>query len=128
MSKDKPKGGLGKGLDILFGDSNMNIDSEPQNISQDTLNEKTTHENVTELNPKPDESILFLSIEGIKTNPFQPRKEFEQSAIEELAESIRQKGVIQAITVRRLDDGTYGLPTSLPWGIDFGDGNNIIAL
>lgn len=99
MSKDKPKGGLGKGLDILFGDTNMNIDSE---------NEKT-HENVTELNPKSEESILFLSIDKIKTNPYQPRKEFEQSALEELAESIKQKGVIQAITVRRLDDGSYEL-------------------
>ena len=109
MAKDKPKGGLGKGLDILFGDSNMNIDSEQQNSSQNSSIEKTTHENVTELHPKPDESVLFLPINGIKTNPFQPRKEFEQSALEELAESIRQKGVIQAITVRKLEDGTYEL-------------------
>jgi ParB family chromosome partitioning protein len=97
MSKDKTKGGLGKGLDVLFGGSNMNIEPEQ------------THENVRELNPKPDESVLFLPLDRIKTNPFQPRKEFEQSALEELSESIKQKGVIQAITVRRLGDGSYEL-------------------
>ena len=53
MSKDKPKGGLGKGLDILFGDTNMNIDSEKN---------EPIHENVTELNPKSEESILFISL------------------------------------------------------------------
>src|SRR5205085_8705178 len=88
----------------------MNIDSNIQeNISRDISNEKSTHENVTELNPSSGESILFLEIDKIKTNPYQPRKEFEQSALEELAESVRQKGVIQAITVRRLEDGSYEL-------------------
>ncbi len=97
MSKDKPKGGLGKGLDVLFGGSDMNIEPE------------TRHENITELNPKVEEHSMFISIDEIKTNPFQPRKEFEQSALEELSESIKQKGVIQAITVRKTEDGGYEL-------------------
>src|SRR5262245_21737138 len=98
MSKDKPKGGLGKGLDILFGGS----ESAEQSVQE-------FHKNVTELNPKSDEQILFLEISGIRANPYQPRKEFDHPELNELADSIRQKGIIQAITVRKLDDGNYEL-------------------
>src|SRR4030095_6460096 len=95
MAKDKPKGGLGKGLDVLFGGSEVN--------------EPLRHENITELNPKADEQILFVELENIKANPYQPRKDFDMEELNDLAESIRQKGVIQAITVRKLDDGSYEL-------------------
>ncbi len=98
MNKDKPKGGLGKGLDVLFGGSNVNIEPE-------------TPANVTELNPNPkiEESILFIPIGQIKTNPFQPRQLFNQEELKELADSISQKGVIQAITVRKTAEGNYEL-------------------
>lgn len=94
MQKDKPKGGLGKGLDVLFGG---------------TPAEQETATNITELIPKPDESILFIPIDSIKANPYQPRKEFDIKELNELAESIRMKGIIQAITLRKADDGTYEL-------------------
>jgi ParB family chromosome partitioning protein len=102
MPKDKTKGGpartggLGKGLDVLFGTSPANIDPDTQS-------------NITELISKPDESILFIPIENISSNPFQPRKEFDGNELKELAESIKQKGVIQAITVRKTDEGNYEL-------------------
>lgn len=102
MAKDKPKsgttrtGGLGKGLDVLFGSSPVN--AEPENES-----------NITELIPKSDDSILFVQIDSITSNPFQPRKEFDESEMNELAESIKQKGVIQAITVRKTVEGVYEL-------------------
>lgn len=95
-SKDKTKGGLGKGLDVLFGGSTVNIEPE-------------TGSNITELNPKPDDSILFIHVDSIKANPFQPRKEFDENELKELADSIKQKGVIQAITLRKADDGSYEL-------------------
>ena len=43
----------------------------------------------------------------IKANPDQPRREFDAQALEELAESIRQIGIIQPITLRKMDDGAY---------------------
>ncbi len=100
MSKDKPKGGLGKGLDILFGGSEA---------AEQNNNIPEFHKNITELNPKSDEQILFIELDMIKANPYQPRKEFDNSELNDLAESIRQKGIIQAITVRKIDDGSYEL-------------------
>jgi ParB family transcriptional regulator, chromosome partitioning protein len=107
MSKDKPKGGLGKGLDVLFGGSQSEQASE-KTSSQSNVNEPV-HANVTEMNPQGDEQILFISLGSIKANPYQPRKDFDSSELNDLTESIKQKGVIQAITVRRLDDGNYEL-------------------
>lgn len=97
MSKDKIKGGLGKGLDVLFGGN----DSESRN---------TSPENITEMNPvHSDENILFIELGKINSNPYQPRKEFDDSELKDLAASIKQKGVIQAITVRKLENGNFEL-------------------
>ena len=52
-------------------------------------------------------SINEVAIEKIKANPNQPRREFDATALEELADSIRQIGIIQAITLRQMEDGTY---------------------
>ena len=52
-------------------------------------------------------SIGEVDIRSIVANPNQPRREFDPEALEELAESIRQIGVIQPITLRKMDDGTY---------------------
>lgn len=52
-------------------------------------------------------SISEIPIEAIKANPNQPRREFAAEALEELSESIRQIGIIQPITLRKMDDGTY---------------------
>ena len=53
----------------------------------------------------PDETVAFdttphLSTKLISPNPYQPRQEFDQSSLKELAESIKEKGIIQPITVR----------------------------
>ena len=47
-------------------------------------------------------SVTMLSIKNIEANPFQPRTHFEESALEELVESIKQHGIIQPVTVRKL--------------------------
>ncbi|MBI4768182.1 MAG: ParB/RepB/Spo0J family partition protein [Deltaproteobacteria bacterium] len=49
--------------------------------------------------------FLFIGIEEVRPNPFQPRKKVKEAAIEELAESIREKGIIQPLLVRKVDDG-----------------------
>ncbi len=58
---------------------------------------------------KPEASINEIEISLIETNPFQPRSHFDQEALEELAASIRQIGIIQPITVRKLDETRYQL-------------------
>lgn len=50
------------------------------------------------------EKIMYVSLDKIKPNPFQPREDFEQEALEELTQSIKEKGVIQPLLVRRIGD------------------------
>lgn len=52
-------------------------------------------------------SISEIAIDKIHANPNQPRREFDAEALEELAESIRQIGIIQPITLRQMPEGTY---------------------
>jgi len=79
MAKLK-KGGLGKGLDALF-------------VENDTG----------------DTSSVTLRISEIEPNREQPRKYFDEEALTELADSIRQHGVIQPLLVRPMENGTYQL-------------------
>lgn len=53
--------------------------------------------------------IALVPIDFITHNPFQPRKEFDEEALEELKESIATHGLIQPVTLRRLDDQNYQL-------------------
>lgn len=52
-------------------------------------------------------SIGEIEIEKIVANPNQPRQDFNEDALQELADSIKELGVIQPITLRKRDDGTY---------------------
>lgn len=52
-------------------------------------------------------SICEISIEQIFPNPNQPRREFDESALQELSDSIRELGIVQPITLRDQGDGTY---------------------
>ena len=54
---------------------------------------------------KRSERVQFVRTERIRPNPSQPRKVFDPVALQELAESIRQYGILQPLTVRRLPDG-----------------------
>lgn len=63
---------------------------------------------------QPEETVRTLSrnfamipVEKISANPDQPRKDFEEEPLEELAASIRVHGIIQPLTVRHMGDGTY---------------------
>lgn len=50
---------------------------------------------------------LWVSVDLLKPNPHQPRKEFEEEALHELADSIREHGILQAITVEDAGDGSF---------------------
>ncbi|HWQ81525.1 MAG TPA: ParB/RepB/Spo0J family partition protein [Ignavibacteria bacterium] len=81
------KGGLGKGLSALF--ENRNIDPNNPNGSAKSVFE----------------GKLFVEIGKIRTNPFQPREDFDEAKLNELANSIKKKGVLQPITVKLAEDG-----------------------
>jgi len=57
------------------------------------------------------DAIKEVAIKDIEANPWQPRSEFDEEALNELAESIRQIGIVQPITVRKLENGKYQLIT-----------------
>lgn len=48
-------------------------------------------------------SIFFIEVDKIKPNPFQPRREFDEARLRDLADSIRQYGVLQPLTVSRVE-------------------------
>lgn len=52
-------------------------------------------------------SINEIAINLIKANPNQPRREFDPEALQELSDSIKEIGIIQPITLRKMEDGTY---------------------
>ncbi len=51
----------------------------------------------------------FIKLESIEVNPYQPRTQFDEQALQELAQSIRTYGLIQPVTVRPIENGKYQL-------------------
>ncbi len=82
---------LGRGLDDIGGgrglDALIDTGSEVRTQGSSNLNE--------------------IAISKIEPNPNQPRREFDQEALQELANSIREVGIIQPITLRQMDNGKY---------------------
>ena len=54
-------------------------------------------------------NIVYVNIESIRPNPYQPRKQFNKASLEELCESIKQYGVLQPINIRRISNNSYEL-------------------
>jgi len=63
----------------------------------------------TDLPTRDTNSIQQIKVSKIVANPFQPRREFDSVALEELKKSISEKGLIQPVTVRQMPDETYQL-------------------
>ncbi len=83
--------GLGRGLEALFGafDNNDN------------------YKNITTQKKGDDTGVLEIDINKIKPNPNQPRKNFDQDALNELAASIKVHGIVQPIVLNQQPDGQY---------------------
>lgn len=92
MAKAIKKQALGRGLSALLKDPDNDIKS---------VNDKNADKVVG--------NIIELEIEAIEINPFQPRTNFNEESLKELATSIKELGVIQPITVRKLDFNKYQL-------------------
>ena len=96
----KQQRGLGKGIGALLGGEN---DFAPfrQPVGY-------VHKEVVGQRPSQDTAdILRIPVDMIEPNPYQPRMNFDQEALDELADSIRTLGLIQPITVRRKEEGRY---------------------
>ena len=81
MAKATKKQVLGRGLSALLKDS--------------SINETNTNLVVG--------TIVEIELENIEVNPYQPRTFFDEESLRELASSIKELGVIQPITVRKID-------------------------
>tara|TARA_B100001027_G_C16254187_1_gene326070 strand:- start:941 stop:1825 length:885 start_codon:yes stop_codon:yes gene_type:complete len=91
MNKSKKKSALGRGLSVLLNNSDSySIDTNP--------NEE-----------KIKVGVVAIPITQIATNPYQPRSNFSDENIGELAESIKNLGIVQPITVRKLENGEFQL-------------------
>lgn len=84
------KSALGKGLGALLGDKDMTEEKKAE-VEEKIENLKGS-------------SLEEISLDLIEANPDQPRREFDSEKMQELADSIKQLGVIQAITVRKVGD------------------------
>ncbi|MDB4207437.1 ParB/RepB/Spo0J family partition protein [Flavobacteriaceae bacterium] len=82
MAKATKKQALGRGLSALLKDTSVS----------DTFNDAIVG------------SIIKISLENIQVNPYQPRTYFDEESLRELASSIKELGVIQPITVRKIGD------------------------
>lgn len=98
MIDNKKKGGLGRGLSALLTDDKASA-------------EKATGEKeVTKAAPANQAGVvLYIPLSNVEVNPFQPRSTFEEESLQELSESVKIHGVIQPITVRKLDGNKYQL-------------------
>ena len=92
MAKATKKQALGRGLSALLKDPENDIQSVTDKNADKVVG-----------------SIVELEIDSIEVNPFQPRSNFNEEALDELATSIRELGVIQPITVRKLGFNRYQL-------------------
>lgn len=82
---------LGKGIRALLNNIEESTESKAEVVKQ-----LSSH-------------IEFIPLDQIEINPFQPRKDFDKDQLQELSESIKTYGIIQAITVRDLKDGKFQL-------------------
>ena len=90
MAKAYKKQSLGRGLSSILENPNTDINS-----IKDTNADKLIG------------NIIDLPVDQIQVNPFQPRSNFEEESIQELAESIHELGIIQPITVRKKGFKSY---------------------
>ena len=92
MAKATKKQALGRGLSALLSDSAQDINSIKDKDADKLIG-----------------NILEIELEAISVNPFQPRTNFNEEALKELAGSIRELGVIQPITVRKMEGNQFQL-------------------
>lgn len=97
MSSER-KRGLGKGMSSLL--AGFDYDAQVENVITKTIHEAKKDEKL---------EVVLASIDRISANPNQPRKSFDDEALEGLAESIRNQGILQPLTVEEVVPGRYSI-------------------
>lgn len=93
--------GLGKGLSALLDGATVDVDKLRKPVGY-------VNKEIVGTNGTPDTSdVLRIPVHMIDPNPFQPRMSFDRDALQELAESIKNFGLIQPITVRKVSSDKY---------------------
>ena len=95
------KGGLGRGLDALFGDAGVSF-REPEKDEIKKTPEKTAAETKKKL---AEGELILVDLNDIAPNPDQPRKNFDEEKLKELADSIKAQGVIQPLVLTPVTGG-----------------------
>jgi ParB family chromosome partitioning protein len=93
----KIKKGLGKGMGSLLGDYSKELTKSEFEVPDVTFESVKRQE------------VLHLPISKIIVNPSQPRKYFDESALNELADSIKSQGIIQPLLVEEIEVGEYSI-------------------
>lgn len=97
--KKKPRKGLGRGLDALF---------QPEPAAPAETEDSSAKEKAPSRHSVPEgEAVMELKLVDIEPNPAQPRKSFETDKLQDLADSIKQHGMVQPLLVKRQPEGTY---------------------
>lgn len=94
MNANNKKFGLGRGLEALLGDEDINLDLDSETTDVNSLVENTVFK--SEKNE--------VKVSDVVPCSFQPRTEFDREALESLAQSIKEKGVLQPLLVRKKND------------------------
>ena len=106
------KRGLGRGLSALIGDVDIGLSADSKAPSKDKSKKTST--------PSSEESssqgLRNLGVEKLVPGKFQPRREFDKGALKELANSIREKGILQPILARPNPDGGAKSPYEIVAG------------
>ncbi len=92
MAKARRKQALGRGLSALLSDTSNDISSASDKDADKIIG-----------------SIIDINIENIVTNPYQPRTHFDEESLTELAQSIKELGIIQPITVVKKEGNNFQL-------------------
>ena len=93
MTKLKP--GLGRGLDALINPNPNKDEDKPMSVKADEISKD---------DGKSFDVLAMIPVGDIESNPYQPRADFDPKLLDELKKSILQNGLIQPITVRRLEN------------------------
>ncbi|WP_103027062.1 ParB/RepB/Spo0J family partition protein [Salinibacter altiplanensis] len=101
------KSALGKGLSALLPEEQDEQASEDGGHDTDEAPEEQNQLYQFEDGTRLLGRVAEVAVERIRPNPYQPRQEFAEEALDELAASIEQIGIIQPITVRALGDGEF---------------------
>lgn len=105
----KAKRGLGRGLGAFFGDEVVQEVAEEKDSKQKAASEPSTPGIQKPVNGKREDQEeqgkeIFLKITKIEPNRDQPRKEFKEEQLQELADSIKRYGVLQPLLVQKRDN------------------------